>query len=99
MEPMNDDELNRALREWQAPSAPAGLERRILARTRSKPTLLRWVMTGSMRVPVPVVLCLVAILLVLTFRQPKPPVSDLSDFQQVKEFKPRVVRTTHATNE
>ena len=93
MEPMNDDEVSRALTEWQAPTTPAGLERRILARVRPKRRLLGWLLTGSMRVPVPVALCLGAILLMLALRQPKPVVSDLSDFEQVKKFKPRIVRT------
>ena len=46
MEPLNDDQLNQALRQWQAPGAPASL---VLPRRR----WWQWLFTGSVRVPVP----------------------------------------------
>jgi quercetin dioxygenase-like cupin family protein len=54
---MDDRELNRLLREWRAPDAPPDLRPRRAHRSR-----LRWLVTGSIRVPVPVALA--ALLLV-----------------------------------
>ena len=57
MEPLNDEQLKEVLREWRAPEAPAHLEARIFASPRPIP-LWRWLLTGSIRIPVPVlVLC------------------------------------------
>ena len=102
MEPMNDDDLSKILRQWEAPAAPHGLEQKIRARTRSQPALVRWfrwLLTGSVRVPVPVGLCLLFVLIFWAVRDSRPAAStNLSEFQQVKEFKPRVVRTIHDSN-
>ena len=46
---MDDQELNQLLREWKAPSAPADLR---VPRTRG--SWVRWLINGSIRVPVPV---------------------------------------------
>jgi quercetin dioxygenase-like cupin family protein len=54
---MDDRDLNRLLREWKAPDAPPDLRPRRAHRSR-----LRWLVTGSIRVPVPVALA--ALLLV-----------------------------------
>jgi quercetin dioxygenase-like cupin family protein len=48
---MDDRELNRLLREWKAPDAPPHLRPR-----RSPASRLRWLVTGTIRVPVPVAL-------------------------------------------
>jgi quercetin dioxygenase-like cupin family protein len=48
---MDDQELNQLLREWTAPEAPPDLRPR---RARGSP--LRWLITGTIRVPVPVAL-------------------------------------------
>ncbi len=55
---MDDGELNRLLREWKAPDAPSHLRPR-----HAEGSWLRWLVTGSIRVPVPV--ALVALLLVV----------------------------------
>jgi hypothetical protein len=47
--PLNDDELKQALRQWQAPNAPASLERRVLPQD----PWWRWLLTGTVRIPVP----------------------------------------------
>jgi quercetin dioxygenase-like cupin family protein len=44
---MDDQELNRLLREWKAPDAPRHL------RPRARRSWLGWLVTGSIRVPVP----------------------------------------------
>jgi quercetin dioxygenase-like cupin family protein len=54
---MDDQELNRLLREWTAPDAPPHLRPPRAQRSR-----LRWLVTGSIRVPVPAALA--ALLLV-----------------------------------
>ena len=48
---MDDGELNRLLREWKAPDAPPDLRPR-----RAHGSRLRWLVTGTIRVPVPVAL-------------------------------------------
>ena len=54
---MDDRELNRLLREWTAPDAPPDLRPR-----RARGSRLRWLVSGTFRVPVPVALA--ALLLV-----------------------------------
>jgi quercetin dioxygenase-like cupin family protein len=46
---MDDRDLNQLLREWKAPDAPAHLRR-----PRDRGSWLRWLLTGAIRVPVPV---------------------------------------------
>jgi len=46
---MDDHELNRLLREWKAPDAPPHLRR-----PRASASRLRWLVSGTLRVPVPV---------------------------------------------
>jgi hypothetical protein len=92
MEQMNDDELRKMLRQWQAPLAPEGLERSILRRARPR---WRWLLTGAISVPAPVALCVAVLLVLLALRPARQQASDLSDFQQVNEFKPRIVRIAH----
>jgi len=48
---MEDQELNRLLREWTAPDAPPGLRPRRVPGSR-----LRWLVAGTIRLPVPVAL-------------------------------------------
>ncbi len=48
---MDDRELNRLLREWKAPDAPPDLRPR-----RADGSRLRWLVSGTIRVPVPVAL-------------------------------------------
>jgi quercetin dioxygenase-like cupin family protein len=54
---MDDQELNRLLREWRAPDAPLDLRP-----PRAPGSKLRWLFAGTIRVPVPVALA--ALLLV-----------------------------------
>jgi hypothetical protein len=101
MEPLNDDELNALLRRWDAPAAPDALEHRIFPEPAKQPWY-RWLLSGSIRLPVPV-----AVLLLLVFasawavvnsrRDNKPVAQELqfSDFEPVKELKPRVIRSKY----
>jgi hypothetical protein len=104
MQPLNDDELRGLLRQWQAPVTPSGIENRVLAAARRSwfKRYLRWLGTGSIRLPVPVGIGACILLLVLAFqafRAPKPPATgSLSQFQPVKELKPRIIRSFYETN-
>src|SRR5688572_27167425 len=99
MDPMDDRDLNQLLREWQAPDAPAHLK----APERPTPWWA-WLLTGSIRVPVPVGLAaalLVGFWLYATAPAREPvagtapvspePVVSLADFQPVEEVEIRVV--------
>jgi hypothetical protein len=102
MEPLDDHELNRLLREWRAPNAPSHLR----APRRPAQAWWRWLVTGTIRIPVPVGLA-AAVALVLawiytdgrTSSQPaiaqppviEQPVVSLADFRPVDEVELRVV--------
>jgi hypothetical protein len=97
MQPLNDNELNEFLSRWEAPPAPAGLqppqERRL--------PWWRWLISGTIRVPVPAGLLAVVVLVLLMYwavaaRQAteKPPrMVTLADFQPVKQLQPRIIRS------
>lgn len=57
---MDDQELNRLLREWKAPDAPPHL------RPRAQESWRRWLITGAIRVPVPVALAALVLAAVWT---------------------------------
>ena len=54
---MDDRELNQLLREWRAPEAPPDLRPR-----RAHASRLRWLITGTISVPVPVALAAVLLI-------------------------------------
>jgi hypothetical protein len=94
--PLNDEELKRVLQQWKAPDAPASLERRVLGEP-----WWRWLLTGSVRVPVPVGMALLAALgtalYFMTPRETNPRIVKgaltLADFQPVETWEPKIVRT------
>jgi len=102
---MRDDELKELLKSWQAPEAPPSLERSTWERWRPRrpAALLAWLLTGTVRIPVPV--CgLVAAALIMSVGvalRPAPPVVQshpqlvpvsIGDFRPVQELTMRVVR-------
>ena len=97
MEPLDDEELSQLLRQWTAPPAPASLGRRI--RSPRRPWW-RWLLTGTIRIPVPVGIAAAVVLAALwvytspstrrAVPQPAPSVS-LADFQPVVQLEPRIV--------
>jgi hypothetical protein len=96
MEPLNDDELNRALKEWCAPNAPASLDAKVFP----KQPWWRWLLTGSIRVPVPVGLAAVTIVGFLLYELRQPPASpsgsvSLADFQPIQDAAPQVLRSLY----
>jgi hypothetical protein len=100
-DPQNDLKLSELLREWQQPGATPSLDARVAAFRR------RWwsfLLTGSIRVPVPVGLAVAAIVLAmagaLARRQAAAPVAptggapsiSLMDFRPVDDVNVRVIR-------
>jgi hypothetical protein len=91
MEPLNDQELDQILREWQARDMPAALERKVFGAHRWP-----WLLRGSIRVPVPVgilMLLLLGLAAYSSFSIQRP--VTLSDFQPVKQLEPRIIRTVY----
>jgi hypothetical protein len=96
VEPTDDLKLNELLKEWQVPGAPPSLDARVLARREKWWSFL---LTGSIRVPVPVGVAIATILLLMgvaLVRQPAvkradSPVS-LVDFRPVDDPHVRVIR-------
>ncbi len=95
MEPLNDDELKQALQQWKAPNAPASLERRVLPRE----PWWRWLITGSVRIPVPALIAVAAVILAVYSafgEKPNPapvkPTVSLSDFEPVETVDVKILR-------
>jgi hypothetical protein len=99
VEPIDDAKLRELLREWQISGAPSSLDDRVLGPRK------RWwsfLLTGSIRIPVPALVAIVAALLVmaaaLLYRRPEPPQAaasvNLADFRPVKNLNYRVIRRT-----
>ncbi|MBZ5632895.1 MAG: hypothetical protein LAO55_07170 [Acidobacteriia bacterium] len=109
MEPLDDRqleddrELDRMLQQWQAPGAPPSLSAKVLP---PRDSWWRWMLTGSIRIPVPLGIALLVALAVFFYFRPlkhpeavqsSKPVS-LADFQPVKQLEPRIIRRTNETN-
>ena len=75
MQPLDDDELRSLLQEWRAPHAPANLENRVLMAANPPwfKRYLRWLATGSIRVPAPVCIGVGVLLLALAFQALQAP--------------------------
>lgn len=97
MEPGDDRELRDLLKEWRVADAPRSLDERVL-----QPRAQWWraLLTGSIRIPVPVALAVAALLLVLTVAwlkqppaaEPAPFSISLVNFQPVSDLNVRVIR-------
>ena len=105
MEPLSDSQLRDLLRQWEAPEAPAHLERRIFEKPPQR-AWHRWLLAGSIRVPVPALVLLLLVVTALVYvvprgRQASPAFVrevSLSDFRPVTELKPRIIRSVHAND-
>ena len=105
MEPLNDNELNQLLAKWEAPKAPPSLASKVLPA--SKPWW-NWLATGSIRIPVPIGLVILAALVIVwmysagSSRQAAhPPATgsvSIADFQPVKQLEPRVIGRANEHN-
>ena len=95
----NDQKLKELLQKWQAPAAPRTLARRVFPRQ----GWWRWLWSGSIRVPVPLVglAALGAVAAMLYWNRPPESVPDesvsLADFRPVERLEPRIIRSV--TNE
>ena len=96
MEPLDEEELNRLLRKWEAPPAPETLKRRISA---GRASWWSWLTKGTVRVPVPVALATAALIAMwIYYSQPRqaprmvqPSTVSLADFTPVRQLEPVVV--------
>jgi len=70
-EPMSDAQLSSLLRKWSV-SAPSSLEERVFA---AKPGRSWWqfLLKGSIRVPVPILCCLLLLMAAAVWRSAKAP--------------------------
>lgn len=96
MEPLDEKELSQLLRQWDAPQAPQSLQQRVRPRPASP---WRWLLTGSIRIPVPlgVAAVVVVVIWLLAGTTPTAPVAQppasitLSDFQAVQQLEPTIL--------
>jgi hypothetical protein len=105
MEPIDDPQLKKLLREWNVEDAPYSLDERVLG---SKQAWWKLLMGGSVRVPVPVALGFAVLLVVmgaaLMRSRPGPAPAapsvsssiDLAEFQPVRDVHVRMVRGSDA---
>ncbi len=101
MEPLNDRELDELLRQWPARPAPDSLTRRI--RHAQRGPWWQWLLTGSIRIPVPLALG-AALVLALAFfalrgpRNASTPQPQSAVFHPVKRLEPRIIRSSYETD-
>jgi hypothetical protein len=104
MEPDDDPQLHQLLRQWEAPNAPPSLDDRVLD---GRISWWRFLLTGQIRVPVPLGLAMVAALIAMGVflardrqRAAAPPpaaeaahaIFNLKDFRPVQEVRVRIIR-------
>jgi hypothetical protein len=99
MEPQDDPKLRELLNEWRLPDTPVSLDARILGTRRQWWSVL---VSGSIRLPVPVAIVLAVALLVMAValvrRQPalpQPAAINLANFQPVHDLNVRIIRGNH----
>jgi hypothetical protein len=100
MEPLDDRELGELLGSWEAPGAPAGMR----PPRRTGVEVWRWLISGSVRVPVPALLAAIVVVVVSIWwamaarrgTERHPPTVTFTEFQPVKELKMRVIRSEYA---
>ncbi len=104
MEPNDDPQLRNVLREWRVENAPASLDGRVERVLGRRQSWWRSLMSGSVRVPVPVLAAFAAIFLAMfgALMRPQPapatPVAsgiNLADFRPVQNAEVRIIRGSH----
>jgi hypothetical protein len=104
MDPLDEKELSPLLRRWEAPQTPSSLSDRVLP---ARVSWWRWLMTGTIRVPVPVGFAALAILVAwMLYSRPAPPpvaapsvTNTLADFQPWRQLEPRIIGENNENNE
>jgi hypothetical protein len=103
MEPLNDQELDELLKQWPAPPAPETLVKRI--RQAKRRPWWKWLIIGTIRVPVPLALALSGVFLAMfVFVALRDSAKDAirqsprSVFQPVKRLEPRIIRSSYEAN-
>jgi hypothetical protein len=92
-EPEPDPDLARLLQEWTAPALPDSLDGRVRALWRQRAGRRPWwrrLFATSIRVPLPVALALLAVLLFNVFRQPRERPRELDSAESIAP--PRAAR-------
>src|SRR5690349_5277711 len=106
MEPKDDAELSKLLREWKVEDAPRSLDERVLGARRP---WWKALLAGSVRVPMPVVVGFAVLLVAMSaaLLRPRPgtapvptipaaPASvNLADFRPVEGVQVRIMRSIH----
>lgn len=94
MDPLNDDELNQFLRQWEAPGAPPGSGEEAVTHV----PWWRWLLTGSIPLPVPVGIAAAALIAVWLYFNaadtrplPEPVGVSLAGFQPVAHLESRII--------
>jgi hypothetical protein len=103
MEPLSDRELDELLTRWKAPSAPRTLQQRV--RQARRGSWWKWLLTGSIPVPVPLMLAVAAAFIVLFViaaehgpRRDVHPQTTVAGFQPVQRVQPRIIRSSYEGN-
>ena len=104
MEPLNDNELDDLLSQWRIPPTPETLGEKLFPQA-NRLSWWHWLLSGTIRVPVPVGLAGIALLIGLGFtaihrhedQVPHRPMT-IADFQPVKQLKPRIIRSNYENN-
>ena len=96
MEQQDDRKLRELLNEWRLPGTPPSLDARVLGARKAWWSVL---LSGSIRLPVPVALVIAAALLIMAValvrRQPppsQPAAINMADFQPVRDLNFRIIR-------
>ena len=97
MEPLNDQELDDVLRQWQAHPAPESIKRKTTQAQRQR--WWQWLLTGSIRIPVPVAIAFAAALLAAWITSIHPVRHhERSEFQPVKRLEPHIIKSSYEDN-
>jgi len=96
MQPTRDPQLSELLSEWEVENAPASLDARVVGVQRP---WWRFLLTGAVRVPVPLAVVLAIVFLVMSYRLVRTPTEhrvpantlSLVDFRPVRNPEVRVV--------